>query len=361
MQRYELFVREFMEYLKLNMEYKNVKLIRFSFTKVNEVLDAIAIEYPDLPVAPVLDLNERYNFYCEGYTIDGLAEITVIQLETIRKDIGNILKISRETVKRNLYCTVINRNANKELLKNVPYEKMMDLAVIPRFRVGENGSFIVSNTVCQKLKMTSEEVMEQARINTNREEFRLQNMNKSMKAIMLAGNVSEGYINELIDMQGNGCPIYILTNKWGVDGSVALISKDTLEHAYKMVQGDYYLIPNSRHELLLIPENAVPDMSYLKALVKEINDNETSLSDKLSDHIYKYEGQTKKINIVDSEILSEIKDETDREIKRIEIYEEYLFTYMKIKEGKFHQEYVVVSELGKVDDEESGRYKENRS
>lgn len=364
MRRYEQFVRRFMEQLKLNIEYKDVKVVRFSYVKANEVLDAVAIKYPDLSVAPVLYLGERYSFFCEGYTLDGLAEITAIQLNNIRRDIGIILEISRETAKKNLYCAVIHRNTNKELLKNVPYEKIVDLAIIPRFRVGDNGSFIVSNIVCQKLKMTSEEVMEQAHINTTkREEFEIQSMNERVRAIMRAGNVPEEYINELIDTQGYGCPLYILTNKRGVDGSVALISKDILESVYELVKGNYYVIPNSRHELILIPENTVLDFQYFRELVKEINTNETSLDDRLSDCIYKYDGDTKKMNVVDweTETLPEIKDGMNGEVKRIEFYEEYIITYMKIKESKFHQEYIVDSELGKVDGEDNGRCKENRN
>ena len=309
---YEQFVAEFTAELQQNMEQENVELRRGTFRKVNEELDGISIKYPDSPVAPTIYLDDKYQLVQDGsYTIEQVAEKTAMQLQSIRGDAPEVPILTEESARQNLYCVVINAAENEEMLRNVPHERLEDLAVIPRFKVCEDASFIVSNDVCSNLRMTSEEVMEAAHANTNKQEFECQNMTEVMRGIMKEQGMPDEYVDELLSMQGDNCPMYVMSNQSRVDGAVALTSTSAMEAAYKKIKKDHpamenlYVLGSSRHELILIPDDTVDNVEDLKAIHKEVQDTELSKSDKLTEHVYKFDAQSKQISIADVPSLTE--------------------------------------------------------
>lgn len=309
---YEQFVAEFTAELQQNMEQENVELRRGTFRKVNEELDGISIKYPDSPVAPTIYLVDKYQMVQDGsYTVEQVAERTAIQLQSIRCDAPEVPLLTEESARKNLYCVVINAAENEEMLRNVPHERLEDLAVIPRFKVREDASFIVSNDVCSNLRMTSEEVMEAAHVNTNKQEFECQNMTEVMRGIMKEQGMPDEYVDELLSMQGEDCPMYVMSNESRVDGAVAITSTSAMEAAYEKIKENHpdmenlYVLGSSRHELILIPDDTVDNVEDLKAIHKEVQDTELSQSDKLTEHVYKFDAQSKQISIADVPSLTE--------------------------------------------------------
>ena len=306
---YEQFVADYTAQLQLNMEQDNVLIQRMETQKINEMRDAISIKYPDSPVAPTIYLEDQFELVQDGYTVEELAERKAEQLRNIRSSAPEVPELTPGSAKKNLYCVVVNAEANAELLKNVPHEKINDLAVIPRFKVGENGSFIVKNEMCQQLQMTSEEVMEQAHKNTEKQNFECQNMTEVMRGIMKEQGMPDEYVDELLQMQGENCPMYVMSNESRVDGAVALTSATAMESAYEKIKEDHpgmenlYILGSSRHELILIPDDAVDNVEDLKAIHQEVQDTELSISDKLTEHIYQFDAQSKKLSIADAPVL----------------------------------------------------------
>lgn len=308
---YEQFVSEYTQELQLNMEQENVTLQRMEVQKINEKLDGLSIRYPDSPVAPTIYLNDKFQMMNDGYSVEELAENTAEMLRSIRSNAPAVPELTQEAAKKNLYLAVVNADENAELLKQIPHERLEDLAVIARFKVGEEGSFIVKNEMCQHLQMTSEEILEQAHKNTDRQEFQCTNMADVMKEIMISQGMPKEYVDELIETQGMDCPMYVLTNESKVEGAVAIASQPAMEKAFEKVKEDHpemeqmYVLGSSRHELLLVPDSIVNDVEELKAMHKEVQDTELSVSDKLTEHIYKYDGLSKKLSIADTPALSE--------------------------------------------------------
>lgn len=302
---YEEFTTMFIDGLQQNMSDEAVNLTRITANKINEDLDGVSVRYPDSNVAPTVYLEDKFQMYQDGYSVDELVEQTASQLRDIRGNAPQVPELTRESAEKNLYCVLVNAEANAELLKNVPHEKFEDLAVIARFKVGEDGSFIVRNDMCQHFQMTSEEVLEIAHINTNNQHYDCKNMAEVMRDIMVSQGLPEEYVDELIDAQGMDCPMYVLTNDSKIDGSIAITSKAVLEEAHEDIGEDFYILPSSRHEVLLVPKSVVSDVNDLKTMVGEVNATEVSKADKLSDHVYKYESISKKVTIADAEKLTE--------------------------------------------------------
>ena len=63
--------------------------------------------------------------------------------------------------------------------------------------------------------------------------------------------------------------------------------------ASEKLGGDFFLLPSSVHEVILIPDK--PDMQYseLEKIVKEVNATQVDVKDQLSDHVYHYDAKEK--------------------------------------------------------------------
>jgi len=52
---------------------------------------------------------------------------------------------------------------------------------------------------------------------------------------------------------------------------------------------DFYLLPSSIHELILVPVGEDRDREHLEEMVKEINQTQVAMEEILSDTVYNYE------------------------------------------------------------------------
>lgn len=305
---YEAFVRQFLSELQQNIELQgvDVDLQRQETNKYNGVVkDGFTVRYLDAKIGLVEYLDDLYEMHKDGYSISELVDIVTEKFEMAKENVPEIPVLTAESAKENLYCTVVNTADNEEMLKNVPHEKLEDLSVVARFRVGKDGSFLVTNDICKTLQMTSEEVMEAAHANTDRAEYKCQSMGEVMRELMIHDGMPDDYTDELIQMQGEQCPMWILSNESRVDGAVAITSQETLKAAHEKLGEDFYVLPSSRHEVILVPQSMVSDVEDLKKMVHEVNATEVSKIDKLSDSVYLFNGRHLSIADTPTEKLGE--------------------------------------------------------
>jgi len=307
---YEEFTEQYIAKLKEEFS-EEAEITKQSITKVNEKVEGIPVKYPDMALTPVIYLKEKFEMYEEGYSME---QIVAESKEQMDKAYANSPKAYFGAIKdfkvENFYCAVINAEKNEELLENVPHQKVADLAVIARYKVDEDTSFMVTNGFCRYLKMTKDEVFEKAFKNLENESFKCENMAYTVKKLLQGDGQPDEYIDELIEMQAKECPIYVLSNDKLIDGAVAIASRKAMEEAYELVKQehpemkDMIIIGSSRHELLLIPDTVVENMEDLKQMHKMVQCEEVRNEDRLSENIYRIDEETKQLSIVNTEALS---------------------------------------------------------
>lgn len=290
---YEVFVKQFVTELQEKMETQKSEIRRRKVTKTNGVVkDSIVVRYLASNVAPTVYLDDLYEMHKGGRSINELADTTVKVLEKNKNMTPEMPVLTTESAKENLYCAIINSAENEEMLKNVPHEKLEDLSVVARFRVGKDGSFLVTNDICKILQMTSEEVMEVAHANTNKTPYKCQSMGEVLRELMIQDGLPEAFADELIQQTQEGNDImWILSNESRIDGAVAMTSQDALKAAHEKLGEDFYVLPSSRHEVILVPQSIVSNVEDLKAMVHEVNITEVQEVDKLSDSVYIFNGR----------------------------------------------------------------------
>lgn len=66
--------------------------------------------------------------------------------------------------------------------------------------------------------------------------------------------------------------VFVITNENNLYGAAGLLFKDVLETAARKAGGDFYLIPSSIHECLIMPIRDQEDRKRLKGILRQVNE-----------------------------------------------------------------------------------------
>ncbi len=181
---------------------------------------------------------------------------------------------------------LVNGSLPGALLQNYPHRKFLDLAafcVLPGEENGGEGIFL-DRQDAGRLGMTPGRLLALALDNTKRNtEFTLQRLSE-----LLGFPAEEPAERERV---------YVLTNRKRMFGACAMLFDSVLEEAGEKLGGDYYLLPASVHECLVLRKSACTDPAALKALVYRVNRTEVNPAERLSDSIYLYETEKKALSV----------------------------------------------------------------
>lgn len=216
---------------------------------------------------------------------DAASNITNIYLHSNPREI-DVPDINNRTARDNLYATIINMEANADLLDNVPHTIVAgDLAIVARFKVGDNASFLVKDNILPQLAMTHAECIEQAIDNTvAANQYQIQSMQETLKTIM-GDDIPADMLDALAEEQGP--PMIIVSNFNKTNGAVELfVNEDCRRDLYSMIQEEAYIIPSSIHEVIAIPVSLVDNPDNLTVMIGQINEGQVELDEQLGNHPY---------------------------------------------------------------------------
>ena len=90
--------------------------------------------------------------------------------------------------------------------------------------------------------------------------------------------------------------MYVLTNTSGSLGAAALFYPDVKEKAAELLGSDYYILPSSVHEVILVPDSAGINAKELCDMVKQANRTVVEEQDILSDNVYHYSKDERRLD-----------------------------------------------------------------
>lgn len=283
--------------------------------------DSFSISLKNSNIEPRFYFPQLYTLYERAYPVGIIASNILNEAKRAIYDYNEIPVFSKEGAKDNLYCVVMNLEQNKEYLKHTPYEKFQDLAIVPRYRldIEDNSSVLVTHDMCvYDLKMTDSEVLEQAMKNTEKMNFECKNMVDEIKDMLAEKDIPFDEIQEALDIvkdENRDMDLYIVSTPNRIDGAVAIACPSVMESVANQIGGDYYILPSSRHELMVLKDDGLLNLEDLKDLLVEGNRYSVSKSDFLSDNVYHYDSLTKKITIADSPVLEKTAELIETPIK----------------------------------------------
>lgn len=287
---YSIFKELILEALKerfgeeCQIEYKEV-------LKNNGVkLDGVIVRQNNCVVSPTVYVNDYYEDFSDGENINDIADIIerLIRDNTIEDEFDADELILFDNVKDRIVFKLINFERNKELLDTVPYKKYLDLAIVYYISVKEDifecASILINNSHLKLWNKTLEEIDELAVKNTP---FilkpELKSMGQTLKEIMFNSDD-----NEFNEEDFENCYMYVLTNEKKQFGAATILYDNELKDFSERIESDFYIIPSSVHEVIIIPSKFVDSSDSLDEMICEVNSSQVPLVDILSDHAYKY-------------------------------------------------------------------------
>ena len=82
--------------------------------------------------------------------------------------------------------------------------------------------------------------------------------------------------------------LYILSNEKKINGAAVILYPNLLKRLGERFGGDYYLIPSSVHEWILLKDTDEEEVSRLNGTVREVNATQVEPEEVLSNHVYLY-------------------------------------------------------------------------
>ena len=259
------------------------------------------------PLMPMMYLEDLYEVYLED---GGLR----IQADTMAKYVRKCFREVRfpmdimdtyEKTRDRLFLKLVNKERNQEMLSKMPYREVMDLALIPYCLVESSyagrGTVQVRHEIIRHWGVDPGEMLENAWKNTRRMlPCRIRSMSE---ALQMFGGYTPDRMEQSQNKETGPEPVpaseqmYILSCEPYEHGAAAMLYPEMPEMAAEMFSGDFFILPSSVHECILIPENSGCDVRYLQEVVRQVNRDYVLEEDVLSDSVYKYSHAERKILI----------------------------------------------------------------
>ena len=200
------------------------------------------------------------------------------------------------TIKENIRVEVVNRDMNKESLKNCPKKEIegTDLLAVFRMQFYEQGKVcanaLVTNELMETWDMDVETLYETALDNTA---VQMPAQICSLMSVYFDGEESLEPGEVFSEEQG----MYVLTNPQKSKGAAAMLYPGLLQSIAEATQSSFYILPSSIHEVLLMKEGNGMGAKELQSMVTDINQAQVPPQEVLSNQVYFYDGKEQKISM----------------------------------------------------------------
>lgn len=264
----------------------------FSMKKIiktnDTLLDGLIISEPNRNISPTIYINEYYRDVNSGsYSYDEVVTRILDEYNEnrLKKNFDTESFTDFERAKEHIIFRLINKDRNKELLKDVPFIPYLDLAIVFAFLVDVDrddsmASILIHESHLKVWEKTKEELYEIA--NENTPKLLPKDMN-TLDNVLISLLGYSPYQNE-----GKSIPLFVLTNDLKTNGAASMIYENLLKSISLEMDSDLYILPSSIHEVLILPASFIIEKAVLDAMVKEVNATEVASNEILSDHAYYY-------------------------------------------------------------------------
>ena len=276
-------------------EYENAIVDVYPCNRLNKSYLGMIVKTQKNAVSPTLNLNmfydalQRFHYDLEKI-MKKMAEVVQI------RPMGVDMELFRDygKAKEHLFIRVSNADKNQETLSNVPHTRVEDLAITYHISLGfeKNGisSAIVDNEMMRAFGVSKDELHQDAIENSPKllpvKVEPLWRVMKNMVEELQAADVTEED-NDLL--QDEAIPFTIVTNEQKINGASAIFYPGVMDQIGRLLKGNYFILPSSIHEMLILPDNGMITSSELKSWVVEANCCTVLPEEKLADEVYHYD------------------------------------------------------------------------
>lgn len=262
--------------------------------KNNGVLHhAVVIRKSNINVAPTIYIDEYYREYLSGKKIMAITD-NVIKLYHENRGKGDFdVEFFNDFSKvcKHLSFKAVSLERNRQILEDIPYRQVEDLAMIPICCVNSDvygsGCITIHNSHVKTWEISNEELWE----NVFESTFNVAPVKISTISEQVGPVIGTDY-DKVLDN------ILVVSNKEMRYGAGAVFYPGVLKMIAEKLGSDLIIIPSSVHETIVMPSYLAGGNEYtLGKMIGEVNESVVSDEEILSDNAYYYSAEDEIVRI----------------------------------------------------------------
>ena len=271
---------------------ENVSVYYTEIVKNNNVKkEALVLQTKGEKTRPIIYIDSLLKTYaCTGNIEE--SKNTVLEIYKRRDDVlADWNGFGWEQVKPYVRIRLARMEGNEEYLKDRPYKKVLDLAIIFVVLLNEKEGEIAAQVLWTQMEawgIDIEELYLTAIDNFRKEEFTITNM----------ASLFPAELEEELEM---GIDMYIFSTKSRIHGARAMLRVDMLKTFANEKGCNLFILPSSVHEVLLVCDEKGICVAGLKAMVSTVNSDPDAIEveEVLSDSVYYYDRGKGRVRIAE--------------------------------------------------------------
>lgn len=289
---YQQFIQVIENEVKENVK-KDVKVCMHTVIKNNgKERQGITLSEQGVNISPTIYLEEYYEKFRGGKSVKDITENILELYEEVRfhHSWETSCVQEYENIKDKVVYKLIGQKRNAQLLLKVPHVPFLDLAMVfyVILELDQHGTatMLIRKENVKAWGITEESLKEHAVRNTPQILPAKFSTMKSVIAEMMGEETREEEEDD---------NMFILSNCVRNNGACCILYPNVLEQIGSRLQENYYVLPSSIHEVIIIPESASPVREDLEEMIQEINLTQVAREEILSDTPYYYNREKKKL------------------------------------------------------------------
>ena len=265
----------------------------------NESYEAFTVKAEGSQIGVNINVQALFEAYEEGRSYEEVFDGTfrMVSDSVSQPPDFNLNEFTNyEIMKEKLSIQVVATERNAEILEGIPHMEVEDMSLVCRFLVEagayENGTILVTNSMLENYGISKEQLFEDALKSAPEiKPSEIRSMADVLAEIMeIDVSEFEGQMGLSMDDE---IPMYVASTKDRTNGAGIIAYPGFFDMAAEKVGGDFFVLPSSVHEVIIVPDDGTKDFRVLEDMVKEVNAAQVDLKDQLSDHVYHYDSKDK--------------------------------------------------------------------
>lgn len=254
----------------------------------------LTITDKNINISPTIYLEEYYKQFQEGMPLSHIVESIIEVYHEVKFEHNwNIQTVKDfDLMRPKIAYKLILANKNELLLQSMPYVAYLDFAIIfyILFEIDESGTATIPITheLMQIWEVTLDDIQKHAFQNAPE---LLPAVFKPMKLV-----IDELLGTQLRDEDSSEELMFVLTNSLKSFGAACILYDGMLDEISSQLGENFYVLPSSIHEIIIIPESNSPTREHLDEMLTDVNQTHVADEEVLADHVYYYDRDTHQLN-----------------------------------------------------------------
>lgn len=246
--------------------------------KNNLELEGYSLKSPVSNVAPTVYYDNSWYSSTDDEVIDFLKDM--YQKHAAEFDISMLQ--DKNYILSHIMPRMVSM-ANAPELKNrgiayMPFLDMIVLFYIPVDGIGVDG--IATAQITDKLLSSAEITVDEAYAAA------IANMESQAEVMSMAELMAQQFGMEFSEEEETIAPMWVCSTKNRVMGAAAVLCASVISALEEKISGKIAILPSSIHECIAIKYNSDEDLRYFTDMVRDINESQVQMHERLTDTVY---------------------------------------------------------------------------